>query len=70
MGAEEVILIMMIMIMVVIMMSMIMMGKGVEEVMMGMIVIMMRWVHRMHDLNPYLRCMHPVCKCGDSHFTR
>ena len=69
-------MIIMIMIMVVIMIvmmmmsMMIMMGKGVEEVMMGMIVIMMRWVHRMHDLNPYLRCMHPVCKCGDSHFTR
>ena len=59
MGAEEVTVIMMI----TMMSMMIMLGKDVEEV-------MLEKMHRMHDLNPYLRCMHPVCKCGDSHFTR
>ena len=55
MGAEEVTMMLMTM--------MIMLGKDVEEV-------MLEKMHRMHDLNPYLRCMHPVSKCGDSHFTR
>ena len=55
MGAEEVTMMLMTM--------MIMLGKDVEEV-------MLEKMHRMHDLNPYLRRIRPIWKCGDSHFTR